>query len=164
MNELKKADEVVKALRWLAKDTEFVFAAENLNDAADLIESMQSEVTKWKERHNQAALNFQQENRENAKLQAQLSASQRREKAAVDAIRKSLRVEKQQRPNLNRCHECAKRIVDSGKRKYKYGCESLCPDALKVIVGCGFDVYEPLIPFADEWRGPQTEKGEADGN
>ena len=75
MNELKKADEIVKALRWLAKDTEFVFAAENLNDAADLIESLQVEVTKWKERHNQAALNFQQENRENAKLQAQLSAS-----------------------------------------------------------------------------------------
>lgn len=94
------------------------------------------------------------------RLQAQLSESQRREQAAVDAIRKSLRVEKQQRPNLNRCHECAKRIVDSGQRKYKYGCESLCPEALKVIVGCGFDVYEPLIPFADEWRGPQAGKGE----
>ena len=46
-------------------------------------------------------------------LTDQLAASQRREQAAVDAIRKSLRVEKQQRPNLNRCHECAKRIVDS---------------------------------------------------
>ena len=39
MNELKKADEIVKALRWLAKDTEFVFAAENLNDAADALEA-----------------------------------------------------------------------------------------------------------------------------
>ena len=100
---------------------------------------------------------------ENALLLAQLAESQRREQAAVEAIRKSLRVEKQQRPNLNRCHECAKRIVDSGQRKYKYGCESLCPEALKVIVACGFDVYEPLIPFADEWRGPQEAgKGEVE--
>lgn len=50
------ANEIVKALRWMAKDTWFIFVAENLNDAADLIES----------------------------LQAQLSASQRREKAAVE--------------------------------------------------------------------------------
>ena len=49
-------DEIVKALRWLAKETEFTFAAENLNGAADLIES----------------------------LQAQLSESQRREQAAVE--------------------------------------------------------------------------------
>ena len=87
-DEIKKADEIVKALRWLAKDTEFVFAAENLNDAADLIESMQAEVTKWKERHNQAALNFQQENRENAKLQAQLTESERKEKENAELIRK----------------------------------------------------------------------------
>lgn len=37
------ADEIVKALRWLAKDTGFIFAAENLNDAADLIKSLQAE-------------------------------------------------------------------------------------------------------------------------
>ena len=132
------ADELKKAdeiVREL-RDPENCDVLDYIDDAADLIDS----------------------------LTAQLAASQRREKAAVEAIRKSLRVEKQQRPNLNRCHECAKRIVDSGKRKYKYGCESLCPEALKVIVGCGFDVYEPLIPFADEWRGPQAEKGEADGN
>ena len=149
MNELKKADEVVRAMRDYASDCDnccdcfrcdfacvcgkFDYNAPKI--IADLIDS----------------------------LTAQLTESQRREKAAVEAIRKSLRVEKQQRPNLNRCHECAKRIVDSGQRKYKYGCESLCPEALKVIVGCGFDVYEPLIPFADEWRGPQAEKGEADG-
>ena len=106
MNELKKADEIVKALRWLAKDTEFVFAAENLNDAADLIESMQAEVTKWKERHNQAALNFQQENRENAKLQAQLSASQRREKAAVEGLEHLM---EDQYDNAWICDHCAKK-------------------------------------------------------
>jgi len=49
------ADEIVRAIRWLAKDTEFVFGAETLNEAADLIES----------------------------LQAQLAESQRRERAAV---------------------------------------------------------------------------------
>ena len=139
MNELKKADEIVRALRDAYKETDkvYFFLRTLLKDAADLIENLTS----------------------------QLAESQRREKAAVEAIRKSLRVEKQQRPNLNRCHECAKRIIDSGQRKYKYGCESLCPEALKVIVGCGFDVYEPLIPFADEWRGPQeAEKGTADGN
>ena len=127
MNELKKADEIVRALRWLAKDTEFVFAAENLNDAADLIESMQAEVTKWKERHNQAALNFQQENRENAKLQAQLAASQRREKAAVEDINL-----------LEDCSVCKHRDLDS--------CDLAGTE-------CHF-----------EWRGPQAEKGAADGN
>ena len=151
MNEIKKADEIVRELRCCLDLKEECRCEDCVlyrqpcdgtfygitNAAADLIES----------------------------LTAQLTESERREKAAVDAIRKSLRVEKQQRPNLNRCHECAKRIVDSGQRKYKYGCESLCPEALKVIVDCGFDVYEPLIPFADEWRGPQEdEKGAADGN
>jgi hypothetical protein len=37
-------DEVVRALRWLARDTDFVFAEEQLNAAADLIESLQAEV------------------------------------------------------------------------------------------------------------------------
>ena len=37
------ADDKTKTLRWLAKDTEFVFAAEELNGAADLIERLQSE-------------------------------------------------------------------------------------------------------------------------
>lgn len=37
-------DEIVKALRWLAKETEFVFAAENLDGAAYLIESPQAQL------------------------------------------------------------------------------------------------------------------------
>lgn len=52
-------NEIVKALRWLAKDTEFIFAAGQLNGAANLIES----------------------------LQAQLAESQRRERAAVKLLR-----------------------------------------------------------------------------
>ena len=53
------ADDKAKTLRWPAKETEFAFAAEELNSAADLIES----------------------------LQAQLSESQRRERAAVEDAR-----------------------------------------------------------------------------
>ena len=97
-----------------------------------------------------------------ARLRRLLTASQRRERAAVEAIRKSLRDERLQRPHLNRCSQCAKAIKDNSQRKYKFGCESLCPEALRVIVGCGFKIYEPLIPFAEDWRGPQEAgKGEA---
>lgn len=39
-----KPDETVKTLKWLAEDTEFVFAGEALDAAADLIESLQAEV------------------------------------------------------------------------------------------------------------------------
>jgi hypothetical protein len=67
-------NEIVKALRWLAKGTEFLFAAEQLGDAADLIES----------------------------LQAQLSASQRRERAAVEDIEKMMRI-----CEKGSCHFCA---------------------------------------------------------
>ena len=95
-------------------------------------------------------------------LIAALRDAQRRERAAVEAIRKSLRDERLQRPHLNRCSQCAKAIKDNSQRKYKFGCESLCPEALRVIVGCGFKIYEPLIPFAEDWRGPQEAgKGEA---
>ena len=59
-------DEIVKALRWLAKETEFIFAAENLEGAADLIESLQA-------KHKQAALNYQQKCRDVVELEAQLA-------------------------------------------------------------------------------------------
>ena len=38
------AGEITKALRWLARETEFVFAADQLNEAAALIESMQAQL------------------------------------------------------------------------------------------------------------------------
>ena len=38
------ADEIVRTLKWLAKDTEFVFAGEALDAAADLIESLQAQL------------------------------------------------------------------------------------------------------------------------
>ena len=45
-------DEIVRALRWLAKETEFIFAAENLNGAADLIESLQAQLAESNEQIN----------------------------------------------------------------------------------------------------------------
>ena len=38
------ADEIIKTLKWLAKDTEFIFAAESLMTAADLIESLLAQL------------------------------------------------------------------------------------------------------------------------
>lgn len=38
------AGEITKTLRWLARETEFVFAAEQLNAAAALIDSLQSQL------------------------------------------------------------------------------------------------------------------------
>jgi hypothetical protein len=55
--------------------------------AADLIEKLQVEVNEWQERHRQAAINWQQENKECVKLQEQLAESQRRERAAVEDLR-----------------------------------------------------------------------------
>ena len=40
--------ELVKALLWLAKDTEFVFAADTLRDSASALESMQEELDRVK--------------------------------------------------------------------------------------------------------------------
>ena len=44
------ADETARALKWLAKETEFVFAAENLNGAAAVIESLQAQLSKLEKR------------------------------------------------------------------------------------------------------------------
>ncbi len=44
-----RTSEIVKALKWLAKETEFIFAAEQLNDAAALIEQQEAELAALKE-------------------------------------------------------------------------------------------------------------------
>lgn len=66
---MKTPEEIVKALRWLAMETEFVFGKEQLTEAADLIESLQAEVGAAHTREDAAY--------------AALAESQRREKAAV---------------------------------------------------------------------------------
>ena len=43
------ADDKTKTLRWLAKETEFAFAAEELNGTADLIESLQAQLAEAKQ-------------------------------------------------------------------------------------------------------------------
>lgn len=140
------ADEIVRELRaaaakWEAKN-KFIGTGElrvhdALNDAADLIESLQAEVAKWKERHNQAALNFQQENRENQNLQAQLAESQRRERAAVEDMTKLAT-----KP-ITPCHSCSKTCLFPA---------SLAPE------------LQPATWCRDwRWRGPQ-EAGEGENN
>jgi hypothetical protein len=48
------ADDKAKTLRWLAKETEFAFAAEELNGTADLIESLQSQLSESQRREQDA--------------------------------------------------------------------------------------------------------------
>ena len=82
-------DEIVKALRWLAKETEFIFAAENLNEAADLIESLQAQLADY---HHMSELvggkmgENQRLRRINENLQEQLAASQRRAQDARNEL------------------------------------------------------------------------------
>lgn len=92
------ADEIVKALRHCYQEdihgcedcplneSDLCYEANLELSAADLIEKLQVEVNEWQERHRQAAINWQQENKECVKLQAQLAESQRRERAAVEDI------------------------------------------------------------------------------
>ena len=171
------ADEIVRILRGLQGDGMFnlykggdspaLITSATLNAAADLIENQAAkiesltaqlaekdlELDKAIERWNLSHKNY-------LATKKQLSASQARELAAVEAIRESLSDTGNQRPHLNRCSQCAKFITDSRQRKYKYGCTSLCGDALKVMAACGFKNCEPLIPFADEWRGPRAGDGQ----
>ena len=80
------ADEIVRALRCVQEkhrnDRLLTFQTDisaMARDAAELIESLQAQ-------HKQAALNYQQKCRDVVELEAQLSASQRREKAAVECL------------------------------------------------------------------------------
>ena len=121
-------------------------------EAAELIEQLQSEVKRWVDKHNQAALNFQQEKAECKRLQeqladekdahestkllrdsmyaekdAQLAASQRRERAAVEDLNLTANCDVCKHYDADEI-SCAKPTVDS------YSCF--------------------------EWRGVQAEKGE----
>lgn len=101
--------DVVKALRWLAKETEFDFAAEQMNEAAALIESLQGKII-GKDAliaTNKALMNAAIS--ENGRLQGELTASQRRERAAVEDI-----VEAHDR---GRCAVCKHKRSDGGACK-----------------------------------------------
>lgn len=81
------------------------------------------------------------------------------------AIQKSLHAGGTQRHHLDKCKNCRKLTTDTRARKYKYGCESLCKDALKVLVACGFKNYESLVPYASDWQPlPEPPEKEGDGD
>lgn len=48
------ANEIVKELRWLSENDEWVFAADITDEAADLIESLQAQLAKEKRRAEKA--------------------------------------------------------------------------------------------------------------
>ena len=73
---MKTAEEIVKALRWLAMETEFVFGKEQLIAAADLIESLQADNAELRK------ANSEYQDAQHPLFMA-LSAAQRRADAAV---------------------------------------------------------------------------------
>lgn len=48
------AEKIVKGLRWLSENDEWVFAAETMAKAADIIESLQAQLAKEKRRADRA--------------------------------------------------------------------------------------------------------------
>ena len=126
------ADEIVKALRCVQEkhrnDRLLTFQTDvsaMARDAADMIESLQAQ-------HKQAALNYQQKCRDVVELESQLSASQRREKAAVEDLENLID------------RECA--------------C-SYCSHLLETGA-CALDIKYGDGTCSAQWRGPQDEKGE----
>ena len=123
-------DEIVKALRWLAKETEFTFAAENLNGAAALIESMQAQLADY--HHTSELVDGKMEENQrlrriNENLQSKLAASQRREQAAVENM---------------------KIIADTYREKN-------CDDGICGL--CKFDADHGLDGYANECPGFETD-------
>ena len=59
-----------------------------MRDVKTLIESLQAQLIEGQNRHAQSALNYQQKCRDIAELESQLTESQRRERAAVEDIKK----------------------------------------------------------------------------
>ena len=136
------ADEIVKALRWLEKETEFTYAAENMNGAADLIESLQAQLADY---HHMSELvdgkmgENQRLRRINENLQEQLAASQCRELAAAEDLEYA-------------CGSSGefelRSICDICRRKQTDG---TCPTQCEMNSLAASNKWQ--------WRGPQDEKG-----
>ena len=116
-DERKKADEIVRALREEYKETDkvYFFLRTLLKDAADMIENQQSKLTDYhhmKQMVDGKMSENQRLRRINENLQAQLSLSQRREKAAVEDIYRISACDacKHYDPDEN---ACAKPLADS---------------------------------------------------
>lgn len=114
-----------------ADDAAFIaYARTDIPALIERVRELEGEVIEWKERHKQAALNWQQENQENAKLQdqlhnaevhadcmearaiafeAELSKSHARERAAVADLTEIL-----SKNELNICTFCKRYHKDCG--------------------------------------------------
>ena len=80
------ADEIVVGLRERADAANkrgYSGEASEWLELANLIERLEAEVKRWVDKHNQAALNFQQENAECRRLQEQLAASRPENEALI---------------------------------------------------------------------------------
>ena len=163
-------DEIVMALRWLAKETEFTFAAENLNGAADLIESLQAQLSKLEKKiaaegfsglktmiskyktvmlaANEISIKTDEELEE---LRAQIDASQRREQAAVEDLN-----------GTGACFTCKHFCRNGGDC---FGAGRCRLDGIEIWPCNKPGVYRVEVPDDGrktyEWRGPQ-EAGEGE--
>jgi hypothetical protein len=69
-----------------------------------------------------------------------------------------LKQEQTQRPFISGCKDCSHFIVDNKQRKFKYGCERICKDAIKTLVDCGFKDYELLMSLAGKFEKAEVTK------
>jgi hypothetical protein len=135
-------------------------------EAAELIEQLQSEVKRWVDKHNQAALNFQQENAECRRLQEQL-ADEKDAHESTKLLRDSMYAEKDaqlaaSQRRADAAVEDMKLIVDAVREAHcdetccfacKFDCDTSITDSGCYANECpGFDTNECF-----EWRGAKEE-------
>jgi hypothetical protein len=82
------AEKIVKELRWLSENDEWVFAAETMAEAADLIESLQAQLKLEHGGALAAAENCLRLQGEVNDLQTQLAEAKRRAEKALGYIKK----------------------------------------------------------------------------
>lgn len=68
---------------------------------------------------------------------------------AVEDIRSFLIGDWSQRPPCQDCVNCKRFRQKTDKRvKYRFSCDSYCPEALQTMANCGFIAWEPFIKYA----------------
>jgi len=78
-------------------------------------------------------------------------------KTPEDIIKQLCRNERNLRHMTGNCKNCKRLIVDNTQRKYKYGCTEFCPEAIKVLVGCGFIDYDGCEDYVRDWEPKERE-------
>jgi hypothetical protein len=123
-------------------------------EAAELIEQLQSEVKRWVDKHNQAALNFQQENAECRRLQEQL-ADEKDAHESTKLLRDSMYAEKDAQL------AASQRRADAAVEDINY--VRMCHTCKHFLREFGMGGIECKIPCATirsenfEWRGVKEE-------